>query len=98
MVSLHNQSSRAMSFLCLLHLNGHRHRLATAKTQGSQAATTATAAQLVDQCCQDTRTAGTNGVPECDGSAIDVYARPIPVKFFAVCQGLGGKCFVDFDE
>jgi hypothetical protein len=43
MVSLRNQSSSAMSFLCLLYLNGHRHGLTTSKTQRSQAATTATA-------------------------------------------------------
>ena len=35
---------------------------------------------------------------KCDCSAVDIYARPIPVKFFAICQGLSGKSFVDFDE
>src|SRR5256885_3125074 len=87
-----------MSFLCQLHLTAPPPAPPPPKTQRSQATTPATAAQLVDQRCQDTRAAGTNGVTKRDGTAIHVDSRPIPVQFFAICQRLGGKSFVDLDE
>ena len=31
-------------------------------------------------------------------STIDIDTRPIPVKFFAVREGLCSKCFVYFDQ
>src|SRR6266700_40608 len=47
---------------------------------------------------QDTRAAGANGVAEGNGATVYVHARPIPVEFPAVGQGLGGKGFVDLDQ
>ena len=32
------------------------------------------------------------------GSAVDIDARPIPVQFFAVGQGLRGKSLVHLDQ
>src|SRR6266581_3857669 len=84
--------------MCSLHLNGHCYGPATAQAECGEASATATAVQFIDEGGQDTGAAGADGVTKRNCSAVDVYARPIPVKLFAVCQGLRGKGFVDFDQ
>ncbi len=77
--------------MCSLHLNGHCYGPATAQAECGEASATATAVQFIDEGGQDTGAAGADGVTKRNCSAVDVYARPIPVKLFAVCQGLRGK-------
>src|SRR5258708_39195344 len=80
------------------HLNRHRHRSTATQAQRRQSSATAPAAQFVDQSGQDARAAGANGMAQRNRSTVNVYARPIPVEFFTIRQGLRRKGFVDLDQ
>src|SRR3989442_9235913 len=83
------------SFFKELYFDRHRHGTAAAEAEGRQAATTTAPAQFMNQGDQHTRTAGADGVTEGNSATVYMHARPIPVKFSAVGQGLRGKGFVD---
>src|SRR5258708_7730562 len=90
--------SGALSSTPNSHLHRHRHRPTAAQPQRRQSSATAPPAQFVDQRGQDARAAGADGMAQRNRSTVYVYARPIPVEFFTIRQGLRRKGFVDLDQ
>src|SRR6266849_5192801 len=81
-----------------LDLYRHGDGASTTQAECCQAPATPTAAQLIDERDENTGTAGADGMAEGDSATVNVHARPVPVKFLAVRQGLRGKGFIDFDQ
>src|SRR5258708_36426186 len=93
-----NSSSLRLRVRKALHFNRHRHRSAPTKEKRRAPSAAAPAAQFIDQRGTHARAAGADGMAQCNRSTVHVYTRPIPVEFFAVCQGLRSEGFVDLDQ
>src|SRR5947209_16998512 len=89
------QNPSCWSIFIELYFDRHRYSTASAEAEGRQAATTTAPSQFMNQCDQHTRAAGADGVTEGNSATVYIHARPIPVKFSTVGQGLRGKGFVD---
>src|SRR5260370_11226938 len=93
-----NSSSLRLRVRKALHFNRHRHRSDSTQAKRGETPAAAPAAQFIDQRGKHTRAAGANGMAQCNRSTVHVYTRPIPVEFFAVCQGLRSEGLVDLDQ
>src|SRR2546421_8987715 len=92
------QNPSCWSIFIELYFDRHRYGTTAAEAECRQAATTTAPSQFMNQGDQHTRTAGADGVTEGNSATVYVHARPIPVKFSAIGQGLRGKGFVDLDQ
>src|SRR6266851_1785160 len=81
-----------------LDLYRHGNGASTTQAERCQAPAASTAAQLIDERDENTRTAGADGMAEGDSAAVNVHAGPVPVKFFTVRQSLRGKGLIDLDQ
>lgn len=66
---------------CRSALDGKRHALTTADTQGGQAFLGVTGDHLVDQADQDTAAGGSDRVTDSDSATVDVDLGGVPAQF-----------------